>query len=78
MEAKVLDWIQKTQFYQMYRENLEILPQFPIGEYLRQLDPTYKDPAWRVDFLLTYVSDGGLASIVVEYDGFEHQFQKWF
>lgn len=76
MEAKVLDWIQKTQFYQMHRENVEILPQFPIGEYLRQLDPTYKHPAWRVDFLLTYVSDGGLASIVVEYDGFEHHFQK--
>ena len=76
MEAKVLDWLQKTQFYQMHRYNVEILPQFPIGDYLRQLDPTYKHPAWRVDFLVTYASDRGVASIVIEYDGFEHHFQK--
>lgn len=76
MEAKVLDWLQKTAFYQKNRDNLEILPQFPIGDYLRQLDPTYTHPAWRVDFLLTYVSDSGSANIVVEYDGFEYHFQK--
>jgi very-short-patch-repair endonuclease len=76
METKVLDWLQKTAFYQQHRESLEILPQFPIGDYLRQLDPTYKHPSWRVDFLVTFISDRGLARIVIEYDGFEHHFQK--
>jgi hypothetical protein len=76
MEAKVLDWLQKTPFYQKHRDSVEILPQFPIGDYLRQLDPTYKHPAWRVDFLVTYASDNGSASIVIEYDGFEYHFQK--
>ena len=76
MEAKVLDWLQKTPFYQQHRESVEILPQFPIGDYLRQLDPTYKHPAWRVDFLVTFLSDQGMARIVIEYDGFEHHFQK--
>jgi AAA domain len=76
MEAKVLDWLQKTPFYQKHRDRLEILPQFPIGDYLRQLDPTYKHPAWRVDFLVTYAADSGSARIVIEYDGFEYHFQK--
>ncbi|MFC0590776.1 AAA domain-containing protein [Novosphingobium aquiterrae] len=76
METKVLDWLQKTQFYQQHGDSVEILPQFPIGDYLRQLDPTYKHPSWRVDFLVTFVSDQGIARIVIEYDGFEHHFQK--
>ena len=76
MEAKVLDWLQKTPFYQQNRDSVEILPQFPIGDYLRQLDPTYKHPAWRVDFLVTVLTAKGMARIVIEYDGFEHHFQK--
>lgn len=76
MEAKVLAWLQKTGFYQQHRESIEILPQFPIGDYLRQLDPTYKHPSWRVDFLVTFISDRGMARIVIEYDGFEHHFEK--
>jgi very-short-patch-repair endonuclease len=76
MEPQVLDWLQKTEFYQANRNEIEILPQFPIGDYLRQLDPTYKHPAWRVDFLVTYTTDRGTSRIVVEYDGFEHHFQK--
>lgn len=76
MEAKVLDWIQKTAFYQSNADQIEILPQFPIGDYLRQLDPTYKHPSWRVDFLITFTTDLGLARIVIEYDGFEYHFQK--
>lgn len=76
MEAKVLDWLHKTPFYQQNRDSVEILPQFPIGDYLRQLDPTYKHPAWRVDFLVTVLTAKGMARIVIEYDGFEHHFQK--
>jgi very-short-patch-repair endonuclease len=57
-------------------DDVEILPQFPIGEYLRQLDPTYDHPSWRVDFLLTCRTSRGLVRVVVEYDGFEFHFQQ--
>jgi very-short-patch-repair endonuclease len=76
MEKSVLDWLQKTSFFQEHRDDIEILPQFPIGDYLRQLDPTYQHPAWRVDFLVTFTTVKGVARIVIEYDGFEHHFQK--
>ena len=48
MEARVLDWIQKTSFFQSNSDNIEIHAQFPIGDYLRQLDPTYQQPAYRL------------------------------
>ena len=76
MERQVLDWLQKTPFYQAHRDEVEILPQFPIGDYLRQLDPTYQHPSWRVDFLVTFTAPKGIARIVIEYDGFEHHFAK--
>ncbi len=75
MEAKVLDWLQNTAFIQSLGEEVEILPQFPIGDYLRQLDPTYRHPAWRVDFLVTVQTSKGAVHIVVEYDGLEYHFQ---
>ena len=75
MEAKVLDWLQNTAFVQSLGEDVEILPQFPIGDYLRQLDPTYRHPAWRVDFLVTVQTPKGAVHIVVEYDGLEYHFQ---
>ncbi|MBL8772178.1 MAG: hypothetical protein JNK30_12415 [Phenylobacterium sp.] len=76
MEAKVLDWITKTPFFQNHEDQIEIFPQFPIGDYLRQLDPTYVHPAYKVDFLLTYWGAEGVAYIVLEYDGFEHHFER--
>jgi very-short-patch-repair endonuclease len=76
MEARVLDWIQKTAFFQKHQDAIEILPQFPIGDYLRQLDPTYQHPAWRVDFLLTFTTSKTATRIVIEYDGFDFHFQK--
>lgn len=76
MEARVLDWLQKTAFYQKNESQIEILPQFPIGDYLRQLDPTYQHPAWRVDFLLTYQGVNGAVKIVIEYDGLEYHFER--
>lgn len=72
MEVQVLDWLQKTPFVQAHGDAIEILPQFPVGEYLRQLDPTYQPPAWRVDFLITMQTDKGAVQIVIEYDGFQH------
>jgi len=71
MERKVLDWLQKTAFYQQNEERIEIICQFPIGDYLRQLDQTYQHPNWRTDFLLRYTTDDVVANILIEYDGFE-------
>lgn len=76
MESKVLEWLYASEFYQLYEADLEVLPQFPIGDYLRQLDPSYKHPAFKVDFLLTYTTDRGIVHIVIEYDGFEYHFKK--
>ncbi|HLP27484.1 MAG TPA: hypothetical protein VK147_02510, partial [Candidatus Didemnitutus sp.] len=74
--ALVLDWLYKTPFYASQPEAIEVLPQFPIGDYLRQLDPTYTHPAWRADFLLTYESEKGRVHIVIEYDGFNYHFER--
>jgi hypothetical protein len=76
MEAKVLDWLQQTSFVQGQPDDVEIIPQFPIGEYLKQLDHNYTHPAWRVDFLLVYRKAKGQLHIVIEYDGFEFHFDK--
>lgn len=75
METKVLQWLQETAFYQQHRGHLEIVPQFPLGDYLRQLDPTYQHPAYRVDFLLSLDGPDGRLHIVIEYDGFKDHFQ---
>ncbi|WP_416545713.1 AAA domain-containing protein [Limnohabitans sp. DCL3] len=76
MEAKVLQWLQQSEFVQGQPDEVEIIPQFPIGDYLRQLDPTYEHPAWRVDFLLVCRTYKGTLHIVIEYDGFEFHFDK--
>jgi hypothetical protein len=76
MEHKVLDWIYATPFYQLRAQTVEILPQFPPGEYLRQLDPSYKHPSWRVDFLVSIDLEESVLYVVVEYDSFEYHFKK--
>lgn len=76
MEAKVLHWLHSTRFVQEQPDNVEIVPQFKLGEYLKQLDPNYDHPAYRVDFLVTYHGPKGAVQIVIEYDGWEHHFQK--
>jgi hypothetical protein len=74
MEAKVLDWVQKTAFYQSNIEQLELMPQFPVGDYLKQLDPNYHHPAFRADFLLTYYGEDRQVRVIIEYDGFAEHF----
>lgn len=75
MEGKVLDWILKCNFFTQNEELIELIPQFPIGEYLRQLDPLYQHPAYRCDFLLRYYGKC-LINIVIEYDGFMEHFKE--
>lgn len=76
MEAKVLEWFRQTKFYQSNIDAIDVFAQFEIGTYLKQLDPTYEHPKWRVDFLVTYQSSKGPIQIVIEYDGFDYHFAK--
>jgi hypothetical protein len=76
MERKVLDWVTKTAFYQRNEDQLELFAQFPIGDYLRQLDPTYQHPAYRCDFLLRYRRDDCTINVILEYDGFQEHFTE--
>lgn len=74
MERKVYDWLFKTPLVQQNEESIEIIPQFPIGEYLKQLDPFYSHPAYRCDFLVRYNTGIGFVNVIVEYDGFAEHF----
>ncbi len=75
-EAEALHWVQQTSFFQKHSGQIELHAQFPLGEALRQLDPYYQHPSYKVDFLLLYRDDDGeAAKIIIEYDGFEHHFR---
>jgi AAA domain len=75
MEAKVLHWLKSTRFFQVNAHRIELIAQFPVGDYLRQLDPGYKHPRYKVDFLLRYRGgDGKVTNVVIEYDGFKEHF----
>lgn len=70
MEALVQDYFYKTEFYEKNKDSIELVPQFPLGEYLKSLDRNYSHPKYKVDFLLTF----GNQKIIIEYDGFEWHF----
>lgn len=70
MEEKVQHYFYETDFYKSNTENIEFIPQFPLGNYLRSLNRNYSHPAYKVDFLLVYKG----AKVVVEYDGFKEHF----
>lgn len=76
MERTLLDWIIKTQFFQKHEEQIELSAQFPVGDYLRQLDPSYQHPAYRCDFLLRYQGDEKIVNVIIEYDGFLEHFTE--
>lgn len=75
MEPLVLDWFYQTKFWEENKETAEILPQFELGKYLKQLDKGYTHPSYRVDFLLVYEDNEGVQhKIIIEYDGFLEHF----
>jgi very-short-patch-repair endonuclease len=74
MEKKLLAWLNQTQLMQTFGDYIEIDSQYPIGEYLRQLDPSYQHPNYKVDFLLKISGAGKSVSIIIEYDGFKEHF----
>lgn len=82
MEKEVLSWIVQTGFWLKNKSlgRVSLVPQFNIGEYLRQLDPirAYLHPKYKVDFLLVYRNDRGKEhKIVIEYDGFKEHFTNY-
>lgn len=72
MEKKVLNWLRSAPIIDELGNNVEIDSQFEMGVYLKQLDPTYRHPNYKVDFLVKVHGEENSADIIIEYDGFEH------
>ena len=76
MEPEVLNWFYQTEFWNKNKKAITFIPSFEIGKYLKQLDPTYTHPMYKVDFLLAYKDNAGKeCKIIIEYDGFEEHFK---
>lgn len=76
MEKKLLHLMMQTKFYKENSEKIEIVPQFDLGKYLKQLDRTYNHPNYIVDFLVLYTDQRQkIQRVVIEYDGFEYHFK---
>lgn len=73
-EKRVLEWIKQSSVYVMHQP--EIHTQFEISKYLAMLDPNYRHPNYRVDFLLRFDINGTHRDIIIEYDGFEFHFDN--
>lgn len=76
MEKKLYQWVIQTPFYQKHQDKIEIVPQFEMGKYIRQLDSSFTLPNYKVDFLMNYYEEGKTKTVILEYDGFEYHFQK--
>lgn len=75
MEPAVLNWLYQTGFWLIFKDNVELIPQFELGKYLKQLDKTYEHPLYRVDFLLIFREEGAPdRNLILEYDGFVEHF----
>ncbi|MEJ0021461.1 MAG: AAA domain-containing protein [Candidatus Doudnabacteria bacterium] len=75
-EPEVLNWFYQTKFWKQHKDSIEFMPQFEIGKYLKQLDPTYTHPAYEVDFHLIYTDERHKEhKIIIEYDGFLEHFK---
>ena len=77
IEKKVLEWIKNTSFFQNHTESIDLYSQFPLGEYLKQLDRFYSHPAYRTDFLLIFTNKQRKQyNIIITYDGFNEHFKN--
>jgi hypothetical protein len=76
MERQVLHWLDQVPLIRDLDGDCEIIAQFELGKYLRQLDPTYHHPDYRVDFLIRVTDGEQQHQLVLEYDGFEFHFAK--
>jgi tetratricopeptide (TPR) repeat protein len=76
MERQVLHWLHQVPLIRDYDGDCEVLANFELGQYLRQLDQSYRHPDYRVDFLIRIADRGRQHQLVLEYDGFEFHFQR--
>jgi len=76
MERKVLHWLSQVPIIRDLDDDCEIIAQFELGKYLKQLDPKYHHAEYRVDFLIRISLDDQQCQMVLEYDGFEFHFEK--
>ncbi|NWF93911.1 MAG: topoisomerase DNA-binding C4 zinc finger domain-containing protein [Syntrophaceae bacterium] len=77
MEPEVMNWFYQTEFWKKNKDNIEFIPQFELGKYLKQLYKTYNHPNYKVDFLLVYKDETHREhKIIIEYDGFREHFQE--
>ncbi len=74
MEARVLGWLQQVPVLDELGDQIEVDAQFELGSYLKQLDPTYDHPNYKVDFLIKITGSTSSIHIIVEYDGFKEHF----
>jgi very-short-patch-repair endonuclease len=76
MEPEVMNWFYQTDFWKKHKDDIEFIPQFELGKYLKQLDKTYNHPKYKVDFLLVYKDETHREhKIIIEYDGFREHFK---
>lgn len=76
MEPEVMNWFYQTDFWKKHKDDIEFIPQFELGKYLKQLDKTYNHPNYKVDFLLVYKDETHREhKIIIEYDGFREHFK---
>lgn len=71
MENKIKSYIEQTPTFKANKD-ITLKCQFPIGDYLKQIDKDYNRPKYIVDFLISYNG----RKVVVEYDGFEFHYEK--
>jgi hypothetical protein len=76
MERKVLHGLSQVPHLRDFDGDCEIIAQFELGKYLKQLDPSYNHPEYRVDFPIRISVDDQQYQMVAEYDGFEFHFAK--
>lgn len=72
MENPALQCIIQTDFIIQNQNDVEIIPQFPIGEYIKQLDPYAPVRKYVCDFLIIYKKG---KKVIVEYDGLKDHFK---
>jgi hypothetical protein len=76
MERKVLHWLSQAPILRELDGVCEVIAQFELGKYLKQLDPNYHHPEYRVDFLIRVADGDTLHQMALEYDGFEFHFSR--
>ena len=74
-EKELYQLLLQTPFVNENKDSVRIIPQFPIGKYIRA-EFAVRLPEYRVDFLLTFTQNGKTHSLILEYDGLEYHFKN--